>query len=98
VINLVVDPEHRRSGVGSTMLRYLKDIVAEKVKFVIRESNTSAHYFMKANSFKALKVRRSYFMDQHSMDGPEEYEDGYVFAYSHVISNMDEPIVAWSEV
>lgn len=80
LLNLAVDPDRRRHGVGLAMLDYLKRKLdrpyakRERIEALVRESNLDAQLFFRASRFRAEKVVRSPFDDSD--------ESGYLFSFA----------------
>lgn len=64
---LAVLPEHRRRGVGATLLKRLlsgaKRRGAEKIFLEVRESNAAAQRLYEANGFQTIGLRKKYYPD-----------------------------------
>lgn len=77
IINLCVNPNCRRKGIGTQMVNRLKSKLSTyrrtKVYGYIRETNLVAHQFFKACGFKAERIAQRYFEDSS--------EDAYLFSY-----------------
>jgi ribosomal-protein-alanine N-acetyltransferase len=81
VINLAVDPECRRLGVGRAMIDKLKSKLAEPrrkaLSITVRESNLPAQLFFKTQGFRWTETLGGFYWN-----GPEECrEDGYVMSF-----------------
>lgn len=85
VINLAVDPAHRRRGIGIQMLDKLalKAIShrRNRVTVAIRERNLSAQLFYRACNFLAERTLRKYYEDSG--------EDAIFMAYNCEDANAD---------
>lgn len=79
VVNLAVQPEFRRRGVGATMVRYLVDKLSaqrrNRIVLEVRERNLDAQLFFRAMGFHAVKVLRDFYDNSP--------EDAYVFQYRY---------------
>jgi ribosomal-protein-alanine N-acetyltransferase len=77
LINIAVDPEFRRHGIGSQMVRSvinkLPQQKREAIILSVRESNLSAQLFFKRIGFHAVGVDRKFFEDVN--------EDAYNFRF-----------------
>lgn len=79
--NMVVKSDYRRKGIGTMLLNFL--FVKKDFDFLgcaVRESNLSAHLFLKNYGFEALQVEHSFFKDEYPAG--VEVEDGYYFEYA----------------
>ena len=78
ILNLAVDPEFRRQGVGTFMAKKLiNKLSPEKRKDIItivRETNLPAQLFFKNQRFRATEILRNHY--------ERSDEDGYVMVYS----------------
>jgi len=65
VLNLAVDPENRRQGIGGRLLRDLLDAAAQKgcryCALELRESNRQARRLYQEYGFKPLAQRKKYY-------------------------------------
>lgn len=77
ILNLAVDPNFRRRGVGSEILAILreKSELTNRNKIVghVREMNLAAQLFLRANGFIATEIKRGQY--------DETDEDCYLFEY-----------------
>jgi ribosomal-protein-alanine N-acetyltransferase len=76
LIRIGVLPTHRRKGIGSALLKELKDKLSNKRNLIsgeVRETNLSMQLFLKSQGFKAVEVIRVYY--------PNTDEDAFVFHY-----------------
>lgn len=77
IVNIAVDPEFRRCGIGSQMVRNVINKLPhqkrEEVILSVRETNLSAQLFFKQLEFRAVSVDRKFFEDVN--------EDAYNFRY-----------------
>lgn len=77
VTRLATDPILKRQGIGGSLLNKVEEKLDNKYKqilLVIRDTNLSAHLFLKNQNYKALEVKRKFFNDS-------DIKDGYVFSY-----------------
>lgn len=79
ILNLAVDPQYRRGGVGKSLIAALKDRLLRSNKYTgisifVRETNVYAQLFFQANGFKATGVRRGFYQDTG--------EDGFTMVYT----------------
>lgn len=63
LLNLAVDPEHRRKGVATALLRDFRRRHPASVFLEVRESNTAARMFYKSLGFLELGKRQGYYQD-----------------------------------
>ena len=77
VLNMAVDPKHRRNGVGSQIVR---KIIAKlgphrrkRIVLYVRESNLGLQLFLRGQGFEAKKVVRQHYEDTG--------EDAYKFVF-----------------
>lgn len=80
ILNLVVHPDYRRCGWGTTLIDRTK-VNFESVAMDVRESNLGAHLFLKQNGFQATKVSKGYFKDVY--EEHVEQEDGFRFVWKN---------------
>lgn len=77
ILKLVVHPCYRRRGIGRQMLSRLSGKLQgskqSRARVVVRESNLSAHLFLKECRFEATEVIRGHFDDNG--------EDAYKFVH-----------------
>jgi ribosomal-protein-alanine N-acetyltransferase len=77
ILNLAVHPDHRRRGVGSTLINRLAMKLAEQRRvalwFNLWERNDEGHLFLRALGFKAKHVMRRFYED----DNDDAYRFGY---------------------
>jgi len=75
LMNLAVDPQRQRTGVGTAIVDRIKEKLHQQrrreIVAAVRESNLDAHLFFRACGFRALSVLRAYYDD----------EDAYSFAW-----------------
>ena len=79
ILNIALDPNFRRQGIGSNLLVALKRSVdmfggKEKIVACVRESNLTAQLWLRHNGFLATKIEKQSYS--------ETYEDSYLFEYS----------------
>lgn len=86
LLSLAVHPGHRRTGVGALLVEKLIYKMCshrrEKVTLAVREGNTPAQMFFRAQRFKAAKVLRGHYEDSD--------EDAYQMEYKPVESDWTE--------
>ncbi|HEV2998922.1 MAG TPA: ribosomal protein S18-alanine N-acetyltransferase [Solirubrobacteraceae bacterium] len=66
VMNVAVDPEHRREGVASALLAELYERVADgeaRYTLEVRRSNDVAIHLYEREGFRAAGLRRRYYQD-----------------------------------
>ncbi len=65
LMNVAVDPEHRRKGVASTLIKHLLAEIAgtDKVMLEVRGSNEGAIEMYRGFGFAAVGHRRRYYQD-----------------------------------
>ena len=85
LLNLTIHPDFRRQKIGSAVLNYLSQLYLQHERalsftYHVRDSNLSAHLFLRVNKFRAQSVERAYFVDYDLEDRPH-YEDAYHFTY-----------------
>jgi len=84
VLNLTLFLTFRRQRIGSTILDCFKrDYLVDQrdsIVCLVRETNSEAHLFLRANGFLAKRVERSYFVDYDLGQEPLR-EDAYRFVY-----------------
>lgn len=84
LLNLTIAPDCRRQRLGSTIIETLiRDYVEDarsSLTCYVRDSNISAHLFLRSNHFKAKGVERAYFVDYDVANRPH-HEDAYYFVY-----------------
>jgi ribosomal-protein-alanine N-acetyltransferase len=77
LLNLAVDPAHRRTGAGRAMILKITDklLSHNRTRAItrVRESNVGSHHFFKSMGWTATKVLRGYFDDSG--------EDAYLFRF-----------------
>jgi [ribosomal protein S18]-alanine N-acetyltransferase len=61
LLNLAVDPGHRREGLGAALLRDLCERLQGTVYLEVRESNTAAREFYQVLGFKEVSRRSEYY-------------------------------------
>lgn len=93
VLNLAVNPGHRRRGVGRQMVAKLAGKLSGRgrtfLELVCREGSLGAHLFLRATGWLAFETRRGHFGDTG--------EDGYVFNYYFDPDGACEGVGAGSE-
>lgn len=77
LLNIAVDRNHWRQGIGRAMIRRLKDklkrVPRAEVTLTVRETNTRAQYFFRAMGYRATKVLRGHYQDSD--------DDAYAFEF-----------------
>ncbi len=76
LLNLAVDPELWRQGLGSQLIDRLLAKAPKRrivIHAIVRERNLRAQLFFKANGFQAVATVHGHYL--------EPCEDGYVFQY-----------------
>lgn len=76
VLNIAVHPDFRRQGVGSLLMKDLKNSLGNersRIKLVAADYNLDAHLFYKSQDFKAVKIVNDYYVTENV--------DGYKFIY-----------------
>jgi len=65
ILNLAVHGEHRRSGVGSSMIAKLYSKLSPqrrtRIDAAVCERNENAHYWLKACGFTAIEILRDHY-------------------------------------
>jgi ribosomal-protein-alanine N-acetyltransferase len=86
LLNFAVHPDQRRGGIGRRLVRKLVYKMCshrrQKVTLAVREGNTAAQLFFRANRFSAAKVLRKYYEDSG--------EDAYQMEYLPVARDWEE--------
>lgn len=81
VLNLAVEPESRRQGVGGALLRaalvFGESAGATRISLEVRESNEAARRFYEGQGFRVVGRRRCYYRQ------PEE--DALLMARPHAV-------------
>lgn len=89
IVNMAISPKYQRQGYGRYLVKFVTDKLLltppsetkrERVSLMVSDTNLSAHLFLKAIGFKAVKVEVNGFGPNH---------DGYHFVYS-----VDGPKIA----
>jgi [ribosomal protein S18]-alanine N-acetyltransferase len=87
VLDLAVDPEFRRRGVGTQIINKLKGKLTNgrrsAIEMLVRESNLDAHLFLRECGFFASQVIRDHYDDTG--------EDAYRFGYELPLENTVLP-------
>lgn len=65
VLNLAVDPAHRRRGVAKALLMPLLTTIDGRVFLEVRETNTPAQKLYESLGFKELSRRSGYYESSH---------------------------------
>lgn len=77
LLNMAVAPDHRRLGIGATMVARMVDWLANNkrnhITLELRETNLPAQLFFRRMGFKAVRVERRFYQDTD--------ESAYVFEY-----------------
>jgi ribosomal-protein-alanine N-acetyltransferase len=72
ILNLCIDPDHQRRGLGRLMLDALliaaKRLGAERVFLEVRQSNQRAAAMYLASGFKPIGVRKRYYKNHDSRE------------------------------
>ena len=65
VMNVAVDPEHRRRGIGAALLEHLLAEVGDDAALTleVRRTNAQAMRLYERHGFRAAGVRRRYYQD-----------------------------------
>jgi ribosomal-protein-alanine N-acetyltransferase len=88
VLNFAVAPQHRRTGIGRTMVKKLIGKLAthrrSKITLAVRERNLAAQLFFRGQEFKAVRVLRDYYEDSR--------EDAFLMEY--VAEEPEESLLA----
>jgi ribosomal-protein-alanine N-acetyltransferase len=84
IVRFTVNPDFRRSGVGTRMFqklqRKLSEGKRESIVMLVREHDESLQFFCRSVGFRAIRVLRGFFRDMGG-DGEEKAEDAYEFLY-----------------
>ena len=86
LLNFAVDPNYRRKGLGTAMMKLLKNRLHLRRSYLtanVRESNLQMQLFLKANQFLATKVEHNYYVDYDGR-GNKKIEDAYCFSYPNL--------------
>lgn len=79
VLNFAVAREYQRQGVGTAMVKKLKQKLSAgrrtRIVLEVRETNLAAQLFFRASGFRAVSVLHNFYEDTP--------EDAYLFAYRH---------------
>ncbi len=71
ILNLAVDPNIRRKGVGSKLMKGIEDRFREagatKITLEVRESNVEAQDFYKKRGFQEIGRVRAYYPDEDAI-------------------------------
>jgi [ribosomal protein S18]-alanine N-acetyltransferase len=77
ILNLAVDPNFRRNGIGSEILATLREQAdltnRNKIVGYVRESNLAAQLFLRSSGFIATEIKREQY--------DETDEDCYLFEF-----------------
>jgi len=77
VINLAVDPQWRRRGVGTAMINKLIGKLSHqrrnRILLEVRETNLNALLFLRNNGFRAINILKDHYDDSQ--------EDAYLMQY-----------------
>lgn len=86
IIRLAIDEEHRRKGFGSMILKKMKSkmgVLRRRIELIVKESNTPAQLFLRANGFSVKNTLKKYYKTYHDDLPCVPYEeDGYLFSIS----------------
>ena len=79
VLNLAIQPEARRSGVGTLLISHLVSKLSptrrRRIGLEVRETNLAAQLFFRSLGFRATSLLRGFYEDTP--------EDAYVMQYRH---------------
>jgi ribosomal-protein-alanine N-acetyltransferase len=79
ILNFAVHPEHRRTGVGQSMVNKLLGKLSHerrnRIMLEVRETNLEAQLFFKSIGFRAISVLRDFYDDT--------IEDAYLMQYRY---------------
>ena len=82
IVNMAISPKYQRQGCGRFLVKFVTDKLLltppsetkrERVCLIVSDRNLSAHLFLKAIGFMAVRIEFNAFGHNH---------DGYHFAYS----------------
>jgi [ribosomal protein S18]-alanine N-acetyltransferase len=77
LMNIAVDPQFHRSGVGRQMIERLKDKLSQQrrkeISTEVRERNLPAQQFFSSQGFRATRILRDHYEDTS--------EDAYLMSY-----------------
>lgn len=89
ILNFAVHPEHRRTGVGQSMVNKLLGKLSHerrnRIMLEVRETNLEAQLFFKSIGFRAISVLRDFYDDT--------IEDAYLmqFRYQPTDEELAQP-------
>ncbi len=70
ILNIAVDPDYRRKGIGSALMKNLlgesKTLSARAITLEVRESNTAAVHLYERAGFQLAGVRPHYYTDKEN--------------------------------
>ena len=93
VLHLTVDPDWRRSGIGSQMIEKLRSRLIYPrrpyLRIGVRESNLGAQLFLRACGLRAVRVDRGHHEDTG--------EDQYVFRGEAPVKQVAERVETFKE-
>jgi len=86
ILNFAVHPSWRRSGVGNQMVGKLVSKLSShrrtRITLEVRETNLAAQLFFQKQSFRAMRVLRSYYEDSG--------EDAFLMQYKFADDTADD--------
>jgi ribosomal-protein-alanine N-acetyltransferase len=67
LMNVAVDPDHRRAGIASTLIEHLFRATGDRERYTleVRVSNTEAIRMYESYGFRAAGLRRRYYHDNN---------------------------------
>jgi len=67
LMNVAVDPDHRRGGIASSLIEYLFRVTGESERYTleVRVSNAEAIQMYESYGFHSAGVRRRYYHDNN---------------------------------
>ncbi len=78
ILNIAVDKEYRRQGVGRAIIEKMKKRLTQKrkrISLIVSERNLGAHLFFKSMGFRAIDIIDDYYDDNN--------DDAYYMTYEH---------------
>lgn len=83
LLNIAVDPQFQRRGVGSRMIERLIDKLGQQrrteISVTVRETNVDAQLFFREQGFRSISTLRGYF--------EETDDDAYVFLFKQPLAD-----------